>query len=139
MESKAEKASDVDPFAPARMAFEEMIAWAGGEGCPEDHAELELEIEKRGREVHRLLFQGRLNGMLVEEAERIRRRPPRGCLRVRERWLETIFGRVKVRRYGVRRAGERASQFGLDRRLRLPREMYSMGLRRRVAEETRSQ
>jgi hypothetical protein len=139
MESKAEKASDVDPFAPARTAFEEMIGWASSERCPDDHAELEQQLEMRGREVHRLIFQGRLNCMFAEEAERMQRRRPGGRLRVRERWLETIFGRVRVRRYGVRRNGQRSSQFGLDRRLRLPREMYSMGLRRRVAEETRSQ
>lgn len=139
MKNKAQKASGVDPFAPARTAFEEMVAWASGDRCPDDHAELERRIEERGREVHRLLFQGRLDTMFAEEAERHRRRPPPGRLRVRKRWLETIFGRVQVRRYGVRRAGEGSSRFGLDRRLRLPREMYSMGLRRRVAEETRSQ
>ncbi len=139
MENKAQNLLDVDPFARARAACEQMIAWASSDGCPDDHAEVERQIEVRGREFQRLVLQGRLDRMFAEEAEQMRRRPTPGRLRVRERWLETIFGRVKVRRYGVRRAGQRSSRFRLDRRLRLPREMYSMGLRRRVAEEARSQ
>lgn len=139
MKKRAQKVTDVDPFAPVRAAFERMVAWADGTRCPDDHAELERELEIRGREVHRLMFQARLDRMFAEEAERMQRRPPAGRLRVRGRFLETIFGRVRVRRYGVRRVGQQSSRFGLDRRLRLPGELYSMGLRRHVAEETRSQ
>jgi hypothetical protein len=139
MKKRAQKRSDVDPFAPTRAAFEQMLAWANGDRCPDDHAELERQIEARGREVHRLLLQGRLDRMFADEAERMRRRRPPGSLRERARWLESIFGRVRVRRHGLRRVGQKASRFALDGRLRLPGEMYSMGLRRRMAEETRSQ
>ena len=139
MKKRAQKSILVDAFATARAAFEQLVGWTASNRCPDDHAELEQQIEVRGREVHRLLFQGRLDRMFADEAERMRRRRPRGRLRVRERRLETIFGRVRVRRHGLRRVGQRASRFALDGRLRLPREMYSIGLRRRMAEETRSQ
>jgi hypothetical protein len=139
MENRAQNTAAVDAFAPARLAFEETMAWVASARCPEDHAELEKQLDVRGREVHRLLFQGRLDRMFADEAERIRLRPPTGAVRVRDRELETIFGRVKVRRHGVRRRWASSSRFALDERLRLPQEMYSLGLRRRVAEEPRSQ
>lgn len=94
MEKRAQKPKNVDPFAQARAAFEQMIAWADGARCPDDHAELEWQIEARGREIHRLLFQAKLDRMFAKEAERMRRR--RGRVRVRVRRLETIFGRVTV-------------------------------------------
>jgi hypothetical protein len=139
MSNRAQDCAAVDPYAPAREAFEQMLAWIGGERCPEHHAEIERAIDERGREVHRLLLQGRLDQVFAEEAERFRVRPPRGQVRVRHRQLESTFGRVVVRRHGVRRPQERASRFPLDGRLGLPREVYSLGLRRRVAEETRTQ
>jgi hypothetical protein len=60
----------------------------------------------------------------------VRRHHRSGC----ETSLETIFGRVRVRRqrYGARGA---ASLFPLDAGLNLPLDPYSEGLRRRVAEE----
>lgn len=77
--------------------------------------------------------------LYAEEAERLRRRPPRGKVRVRERQLEARFGRVVVTRHGIRQAGAAVSHFALDERLGLPREIYSLGLRREVAEEVRAQ
>lgn len=60
-------------------------------------------------------------------------------IRVRLRQLESIFGWVIVQRHGVRCAVERVSRFPLDERLGLSREVYSLGLRRLIAEETRTQ
>jgi len=139
MTSKAQEAASVDPFGPARKVFEELLLWVGGARCPAHHAELEAAIDERGKEVHRLVLQGRLDQMFAAEAERYRRRPPLGRVRVRTRKLETTFGRVVVTRHGIRRAGQPTSRFALDDRLRLPGEIYSLGLRRRVAEETRAQ
>jgi hypothetical protein len=139
MTSKAQEASGVDPFTFARQAFEELLTWIGGERCPEHHAAIEAGIEERGREVHRLVLQGRFDQLFAEEAERLRVRPPVGQVRARGRHLESIFGRVVVNRHGIRRATERVSRFRLDDRLGLPREIYSLGLRKRVAEETRVQ
>lgn len=139
MKSRAQKGPAVDPFAAARERFEELLGWADSEQCPDDHALLEEQIAKRGREVHRLVLQGRVDKMFAEEAEALRRTRPGGKIRVRQRGLESEFGRVVVRRHGIRRKGERAARFALDKRLKLPAELYSMGLRRRMAEETRTQ
>ena len=139
MQIKPQAAPGVDPFEAARHAFEDMLAFVGGDRCPEHHAKIEAEIDTRGREVHRLVLQGRIDQLFAEESARYRLRPPRGQVRVRPRQLESIFGRVVVTRHGVRRAADRISRFALDERLGLPREIYSLGLRRRVAEETRAQ
>jgi hypothetical protein len=139
MTKRAQEPSAVDPFAAARSAFEELVSFIGSKECPEHHAEMETAIDLRGREVHRLVLQGKLDQLFAAEANRHRRRPPRGQVRVRERQLESRFGRVVVTRHGVRRAGADASRFALDERLGLPREIYSLGLRRLVAEEVRAQ
>ncbi len=139
MKTKAQAPPTVDPFSAARAEFEQMLTWIGGKNSPEHHAEIEDVIDARGKEVHRLVLQGRLDQMFAAEADRLRRRPPRGKVRVRERKLESRFGRVVVTRHGVRRAGEDGSRFALDERLGLPREIYSLGLRRLMAEETRVQ
>jgi hypothetical protein len=139
MTKRAQEPSAVDPFAAARSAFEELVAFIGGKKCPVHHAEIETAIDLRGREVHRLVLQGKVDQLHGAEAERLRRRPPRGQVRVRERQLESRFGRVTVTRHGVRKAGADVSRFALDERLGLPREIYSLGLRRLLAEEVRAQ
>ncbi len=136
---RAQERLSVDPFNAARAKFEEMLTQVGGAKGPEHHAEIEEAIEAIGREVHRLVLQGRLDQMFAAEADRFRRRRPSGQIRVRRRKLESRFGRVVVTRHGVRRAGEPSSGFPLDERLALPGEMYSLGLRRLMAEETRVQ
>lgn len=139
MAKKAQEAGLVDHYAAARAAFEGMLSWISSGSCPEHHAEIEAAIDERGREVHRLVLQGRLDQMFAAEADRHRRRPPRGRVRVRVRKLESQFGRVVVTRHGVRARPMKRSHFALDRRLGLPTEIYSLGLRRRVAEEARTQ
>lgn len=136
---RAQQPSTVDPFAAARAQFEEMLRHVGGAKAPEHHAEIEDAIAKAGKEVHRLVLQGRLAQMFAAEAGRFRKRRPSGQIRERDRKLESRFGRVVVRRHGVRRAGETTSRFPLDERLGLPKEIYSLGLRRLIAEETRVQ
>ena len=75
--------------------------------------------------------------MFAAEAGRFRKRRLSGQIRERKRKLESRFGRVVVRRHGVRQADEPTSRFPLDERLGLPKEIYSLGLRRLIAEETR--
>jgi hypothetical protein len=139
MKKKAQNSQSVDPFTPARIAFEEVISWAGSRRCPDHHAELEEQLEVRGREVLRLVMQGRCDKLFAEEAERLRRRRACGRIRARRRLLESRFGRVGIWRHAIRARGRRRARFALDERLGLPREIYSMGLRRRVAEEARTQ
>ncbi len=136
---RAQQPSTVDPFAAARVQFEEMLRHVGGAKAPEHHAEIEDAIDEAGKEVHRLVLQGRLDQMFAAEAGRFRKRRPAGQIRERNRKLESRFGRVVVRRHGVRRAGETTSRFPLDERLGLPKELYSLGLRRLIAAGARGQ
>lgn len=102
------------------------------------HSDLERLIETEGREVLRCLFQGHLDlrssdaaaGPVVGAGETDSRQPGRS----RQRKLDVVFGRVSVARYGYAKAGT-ASLFVLDGYLNLPPEIYSFGLRRKVALE----
>ena len=91
-----------------------------------------------GREILRRLFQGHLDLRSADEAagrvigaddDEARRRG-----RKRERQLDVVFGTVTVERYGYTKPAER-SLFVLDGYLNLPPELYSFGLRRKVALE----
>ena len=49
---------EIDTFAKARASFEEMLCWLEGtESAGMTHAELEDQVERRGREVQRLMLQ----------------------------------------------------------------------------------
>ena len=49
---------ETDTFAKARASFEEMLCWLEGtESAGMTHAELEDQVERRGREVQRLMLQ----------------------------------------------------------------------------------
>jgi hypothetical protein len=104
-----------------------------------EHGEVEGWLEIRGREVHRKFLQGyfdvrekhepQLESVVgTDGIERTHRR--QGC----ERSIATVFGNVCVSRksYGLR--GEE-SLFPLDAQLNLSDDMYSDGIRRRVADE----
>jgi hypothetical protein len=100
------------------------------------HSELERELEKKGRELMRLLLQ-----------EHLERRGPGRCetevtgadgkvrteRREHRRRLETVFGTVMVNRTGYGGQGL-DSLHPLDAELNLPKEKYSLEIRRRVAE-----
>lgn len=106
------------------------------------HSDLEVLIESEGRELLRRLFQDHLSLRAKHEQEfgltaavvgaeneaRIHRRTGTS------RRLMSIFGPVSVQRtqYGGRGL---SSLHPLDAELNLPAEMYSHGVRRRVAEE----
>jgi hypothetical protein len=138
MSRRAQEGTAVDTYAAARDQFDQIAQWLESRNCPAGHAELEDGLEQRMQELARRLFQGRVDRLFLEEQARILRgRRPPGEMRVRTRSLETRFGRVTVRRHGFRRNG--VTSFPLDRGLRLPPEIYSHGLRKRVAEEVRTQ
>ena len=51
-----------DAFAAARSSFEEMLCWLEGtESAALTHAQLEDQVERRGREVQRLMLQDHLD------------------------------------------------------------------------------
>lgn len=138
MTTRARERGGVDIYAGARDQFDEAMQWLASGRCPDGHAELEAGLDERMQELARRLFQGRLDQLFLEEQAKILKgRRPSGEMRVRVRQIESRFGRVRARRHGFRRDG--VTQFPLDRRLRLPREIYSHGMRKRIAEEVRTQ
>ena len=99
---------------------------------------LEQELEKKGRELMRILLQehlSKLSPSLCEQTvcgsdgiDRPKERP-------HNRKIETVFGTVVSKRAGYRNEGVE-SLHPLDAQLNLPPELYSHELRRRVAENT---
>lgn len=127
-----------EPFADAGEQFEQLVGYLkSGETRGMTHSELERELEQRGRELLRRLYQGHLDSRAPGEAgEPVRDADgdERTHQRVGERALETVFGTVTVSRTGYGAAGS-ASLHPLDGALNLPVERYSHEVRRRAAEE----
>ena len=103
------------------------------------HGELEEQLEVRGRELLRLMFQDRLDLTAAQEERRhdvtgedgvVRTRAERGLPRP----LVTKFGQVMVSRIAYRSPG-RSNVHLLDAALNLPEEKHSHGLRRLTAIE----
>jgi len=121
-----------------RENFEHIVGYLDSrEASAMSHSELERELEKRGRELMRILLQEHLDNrgpgqcdQPVQGVDGVER--PR--VRLQERKLETVFGTVSVERAGY---GQEATEslHPLDAELNLPNERYSLELRRRVAEE----
>jgi len=126
------------PFAAARAEFDALEAFLGSQEAGRlTHSELERELEQRGRELLRQLLQAHLEVRGPGEAV-----GPvtgadgvgRGQARLHTRGLETVFGEVQVERVGYAAEGV-ASLHPLDAELNLPPELYSLEVRRRVADE----
>jgi hypothetical protein len=94
-------------------------------------------IEEEGAELLRRMKQAYLDELFVEEQRDVRRwkRPAGSTVRSSERGLETQFGRVRVRRHGLKEPGQ-PTMFPMDAALNLPPEVYALSLRERLAEET---
>jgi hypothetical protein len=133
------EASPLEPvYDQARNNFEHIIGYLDSEqACLMTHSDLERELEKKGRELMRIMLQEHLEARGPGQCEQ----PVRGAdgversrLRLQKRELETVFGTVSVERvgYGQQRVD---SLHPLDAELNLPNERYSLELRRRVAEE----
>ena len=130
----------LEAFAAAQEQFQALLRQLGSEASAGlAHGDIERLIETEGTELLRRLLQGHLDLRALVEPELeavvgsdgiVRGHHRGGC----ERPLETIFGRVRVRRQGYGARGA-ASRFPLDAALNLPPDPYSDGLRRRVAEE----
>ena len=127
-------------FAESRKCFGELEDWAAsGEAAGLQHAELEEQLEVRGRELLRRVFQDRLDATAAAEERRhdvagedgvVRTRAEKG----RKRPLMTRFGQVTVSRIAYRSPG-RSNVCPLDAMLNLPEEKHSHGLRRLAAIE----
>ena len=118
----------------------ELEDWlASEEAAGLQHGELEEQLEVRGRELLRRLFQDRLDLTAAQEERRhdvagedgvVRTRAERG----RTRPLVTKFGQVRVSRIAYRSPG-RSNVHLLDAALNLPEEKHSHGLRKLAAIE----
>jgi hypothetical protein len=127
-------------FAESRKCFRELEDWAASEEAAGlQHAELEEQLEVRGRELLRRVFQDRLDATAAAGERRhdvtgedgaVRTRAERG----RARPLVTKFGQVIVSRIAYRSPG-RSNVHPLDAALNLPEEKHSHGLRRLAAIE----
>ncbi len=126
------------PYSQGRQSFEHIVEYLDSEGsCSMTHSELERELEKKGRELMRVLLQEHLDrrgpGQCeqpvcdADGAERTRKR-------VQGKNLETVFGTVRVNRTGYGEKGAE-SLHPPDAELNLPEEVYSLELRRRGAVE----
>ena len=129
-----------EAFAESRKCFDELEDWLGSEAAAGlQHAELEEQLDLRGRELLRRLFQDRLDLTAAREERRydvagedgvVRARAERG----RSRPLLTMFGQVRVSRIAYRSPG-RSNVHVLDAVLNLPEEKHSHGLRKMAAIE----
>ena len=128
-----------EAFTGAREQFAQTEEWLAGQAAGLQHAELEEQLEVRGRELVRRLFQGHLDLLAAREDRRddvagedgvVRTRAERG----RTRPLVTRFGQVSVSRIAYRSPG-RGNVHPLDAALNLPEEKHSHGLRKLAAIE----
>lgn len=128
------------PFAVSRMEFEALIGTLSSDpALAMTHADLERSLWTDGLALIRQLLQDHLDlRCLKEEAQpgilgndevlRTHRRDS-------SRTLETIFGTVTVSRLAYGARGSK-SLHPMDAVLNLPKELFSLGVRRRVAEVT---
>jgi len=125
-------------YDQARDNFEHIVGYLNSEEASSmTHSELERELEKKGRELMRIMLQEHLNNRSPGQCNQ----PVKGTdgiersrFRLQERNLETVFGTVSVERAGYGKKGVE-SLHPMDAELNLPHERYSLELRHRVAEE----
>jgi len=130
------------PFIESEMLFSATTAaLAAPEAFKMTHSELEHEVEVQGRKLMRQLLQDHLSLRARREQELGVEGPvvgedgiERTDRRHHNRPLETIHGEVRVERIG-HHAPATTSLHPLDAALNLPRTRFSLGLRKRIAEE----
>ncbi len=140
MKASAEPVPDLTLFK-ARKAFGDLEGWIVSEGAMAlaEH-EVEVEIEKRSREVSRLMLQAHLNRrgtgdvglrLVVGGPGEAREHRSDG---VDPRRVVSIFGGVAVRRSAYRAAGAEAVH-PLDEEMALPERSFSYEVEKRLVEE----
>ena len=138
MSAAQARLTEEDEFAMAQDEFAQMIDFLRSRQSRElSHAELEVALNERGRELLRVLFQAHVDSRgpgpaaaPVCGADGVERNQRR----LHERGLSTLFGEVRVKRLGYGAAGV-ASLHPLDAELNLPAGEYSLGVRRLAAEQ----
>jgi hypothetical protein len=125
-------------YEQAWQNFDNILGYLdGNEAFTMSHSELERELEKKGRELMRVLLQEHLNKRSPGQCERPVKDVDgveRKLTRLQPREIETVFGTVTLERAGYGMKGTE-SLHPLDAELNLPDERYSLELRRRIAIE----
>ena len=132
------RAQDNPPFSATRERFEGLLGVVGSEEwLAMTHADMEGALMVAGRELMRTFYEE----LLAVRAAATVVEPVVGSdgverthVRSRVRRLTSVFGEVEARRDGYSARGT-CSLFPVDGALNLPRESYSLGLRRMVAVE----
>ena len=128
-------------FAQSRAYYGELEAWLSGEEAGKlRHADLEEQLQERGRELLRRMHQDHLDLLAAREERRDGVTGADGIARTRAekghgRPLATVFGQVTVTRIAYRAPGA-ANAHLLDAALNLPAEKQSHGLRKLAAIES---
>jgi hypothetical protein len=131
---------DGEDFGESRAAFDGIVGWLdGGATAAMAHGEIEGELDRRGRELLRQMFQDHLD-VRAQREKRVEvvdaAGVPRGSVETgHDRGLATIFGAVRVERLAYRQRGE-ANLHPADGVLNLPQERHSHGLRLAAAVES---
>lgn len=138
MDIQSQSANKENPFTAAQTAFSSLVReLSSTESAALTHSEVESLIDSDGREILRLVFQGYLDlqgpGLALEPVANSND-TPLTHERLRSRALESLFGTVHLCRLGYS-ARDEQTLYPLDADLNLPRERYSLGVRRRVVEE----
>ena len=129
------------PYAASDAVYGDVKAYLSSrEALQMRESDLERELNRRGQQLLRKLLQGHLDQRSpgeaagpVEGADGVERSERR----LHDRRLETTFGTVSVERLGYAHPGH-DSLHPLDASLNLPAELYSLEVRRRVAEAAAS-
>jgi hypothetical protein len=135
---EAQAASVGNFFDGAREEFEDLVTELGsGATATMTHSEVERMLDERGTELMRRLYQGYLDAQGAGEVSGEVRGADgslRSHRRIEGRNLTTLFGQVRVERMGYG-ARETSPLYPLDGELNLPPDLYSLGTRKRVAQE----
>lgn len=133
-------AGGIDRFRASRDCVGELLGWLeGADSASLSHGELEEQVERRGRELQRLMLQDHLDLRALREA-RLRVVTADGVVHGsveagHRRPLTTVVGTVTVERHAYRHR-KAENLYPADGVLNLPEERHSHGLRRLAAVES---
>jgi hypothetical protein len=140
MSAAAALGAAADAFERSRTEFLSLVAFLEDEAAGGlAHGELEDQLQDRGRELLRGLFQDHLDLRAVREqristVRDVQGRPRATVEHGHERALGTVFGKLSVARLAYRQRGCQ-NLYPADASLNLPVESHSHGLRRLAAIE----
>ena len=140
MNSEYHRIDEFDEFSLAKEKFSALVSHLHTpEAENAEHGDIEALIEEKGREVLRCVMQGylALKTATEKKASSVVGRDGQERAHCRsncQRQLATLFGEVRVGRYGY--GGRRVEEvFPMDAALNLPDDKYSHGIRKVVAND----